>query len=156
MSALFPRHREPGSGRWLTYNTDALGQTQRIVIWQKFPGARMGWGIVEPSLLQDFKNRLNPHGNALLVKNWEGGSSSHSPLKGYTPTEKLGAGWISDDTGKTHTGAKGCLGKMCSKCLPRNVSPRPCQTKGGVQGQLMAEHSSEESSLSLTVAEDFN
>lgn len=34
-------------------------------IWGKVLG---WWGVVESSLPQDFKNRLNPHRNALLVK----------------------------------------------------------------------------------------
>lgn len=34
-------------------------------VWEKVSG---WWGVVESSLPQDFKNRLNPHRNALLVK----------------------------------------------------------------------------------------
>lgn len=78
-------------------------------VWEKVSG---WWGVVESSLAQDFKNRLNPHRNALLVKSREGGSNSLGPLKVHTPTEKLGAGCISEDPGEESHRWGGMLGEI--------------------------------------------
>lgn len=119
VSALFPRLREAGSGRWLTH-VEALGQTQRTVSGKSFRGGGVLWNLL---FLKTLKTDWIPTEMLCLWRTEKVVPDLLALLKYIHPRRN----WAQVE--------RDAWGNCLQNVFLEMYFPWPCQTKGGVQSQ---------------------